>query len=422
MLRPKKQVSGPSAAIANAQALRSPMLQAKSTYKKSGFVDVVGQTSAAEDYPIVVGGNLATTFSYGEVTTAAVGTVTAICDGKVIGFGHPDEFSGKSAETFHGASTVSVQPDVFGSYKIANVGQVKGVINQDRLQGVLGTIDQTPTTIKVNSTTTGLGDTKTSTTDVSVPFALSYVVASQVASDAVTVLNQYSSGDALMTWKIDFVRKINGVDTPQTFQRTQRFSTDQDFPDEVSWAAADDVETLLTNPFERVRITKVDITSALLPDYRVFKPVGAQYYTGGVWKNVYASSTIKAKAGTPLKLRVKLAPADFMTDVASTTVDYTLNTNPKAKGTGTIRFTGQAFNWDDEEEEFDEFGFEDEEESFEPEDLDELLSYVKAQPRNDDMLRRMTYRTAYSTINSYGKVRAPGIVRGTFAFKVAWTS
>ena len=420
MLRPKKQVSGASAATANAQAARSPMLQRKSTFKKSGFVDVVGQSSEAEDYPIVVGGNLATTFSYGEVTTAAVGTVTAICDGKVIGFGHPDEFSGKSAETFHGASTVEIQPDVLGSYKLANVGQVKGVINQDRLQGILGTIDQVPNTIKVNSTTTGLGDTKESTTDVSVPFALSYVVATQVASDAITVLNQYSSGDALMTWKIDYIRKIDGVDTPGTFQRTQRFSTDQDFPDEISYDAASDVETLMGNSFEKVKITNVDITSSLQPDYRAFKPVGAQYYTGGVWKNVYSTSTIKAKPGATLKLRVKLAAADFVTEVAPTTVDYTIKTNAKAKGTGTIRITGEAFSWEDEEEEF--FGFDDEEEGIEPESLDELLALIKAQPRSDDMLRRITYRTSTSTFNSYSKVRAPGIVKGTFAFKVSFAS
>src|SRR5690606_23899706 len=135
---PAKQVSGASAESANKFASRSPLLRTKSTFKKSGYVDAVGQTTVAKDYPIVVGGNLATTFSYGEITTAAVGTVTAICSGRVIGFGHPDEFSGKSAETFHGASAVTVQPDVLGSYKLANVGTVKGVINQDRIQGILG--------------------------------------------------------------------------------------------------------------------------------------------------------------------------------------------------------------------------------------------------------------------------------------------
>ena len=418
MLRPKKQVTGGATADqANAQALRSRMLQKKSTYKKSGFVDVVGQTSAPEDDPIVVGGNLATTFSYGEVTTASVGTVTAICAGKVIGFGHPDEFSGKSTETFHGASVVAVQPDVQGSYKLANIGTVKGVINQDRLQGILGTLGQVPTTAQVHSVTQGLGDTKTSTTEVSVPFALAYVVATQASSDALTVLNQYSSGDADMSWTITYTR--SGKSGTQTFHRTQRYSVSDLFPDEVSFDAASDVEALASNPFEKVSISKVDITSNLLPDYNAVKPTSAQYLKGGVWKSV-TSSGIKAKPGAPIQLRIHLAPANSDTTVHATTLDTTVLTSKSSHGSASVQLIGQSRGAFDEDSSFGDDECGGDECSFDPRSLNELIGLLVAQPRQDDIVRLLNYRTKTTKKLSVKVVRAPYITQGSLRIKVVF--
>ena len=420
IVRPSKQVTGVAAAQVNEIAAKSPLLQRKAPFKSGGFRAGGSSLSADTDYPIQVGGNIATTFSTGDVTTAAVGTVTAICGDKVFAFGHPDEFSGKSNETFNGASAVDVQEDggVRASYKIANVGAVKGVINQDRLAGIMGTLGQQPTNAQVLTHATGLGDTRDASTDVAVPEALPYVVSAQLYNDAITVLNQYSSGDAVMTWRIDYVRKVNGVETPQVFQRAQRYSVAQGFPEEVSFDAASDVEALLANGFEKIRITKVDVTSSYLPDYRAFKPVGAQYYVGGgVWRNVYSTSTIKAKPGATLKLRVKLAAANTETDVAPTTVDFLVKTSTGARGTGSIRLTGQATNRDDEE-----FGFDDEGDFFEPGSLNELLAFLKATPRADNILRRYHRPGTSSSQDLYSSVRAPGIVTGSFGFKVSFVS
>ena len=417
MLRPKKQVSGAAADLVNKQAERSPVLQSKSSFKKSGFVDAVGQTSQPVNHPIVVGGNLATTFSYGEVTTAAVGTVTAICAGRVIGFGHPDEFSGKSAETFHGASTVAIQPDVAGSYKLANIGTVQGVINQDRIQGILGTIGQSHTAINVHSTTTGLGDTKESTTKVSVPFALPFVVASQVGGDAVSVLNQYGAGEALMSWTITYTRE--GTPFPQTLERTQRYSNSEYFPDEIAFDVASDVETLLTNSFEKVKITDVEIESELAPDYRKFKIAGAQYQSGATWKNVANGGVINTKPGATVNLRLKLkAPVD--SDAAPQDLNFAWKMSGGAAKTGTLRLAGQSYDdyYDDEE-----FGDLEEEEGeyYEPESLDELLDLLMLQPRQDDIAAWLRFRTYRGGIaDKFREIRAPGIVSGNYAIKFVY--
>jgi hypothetical protein len=421
IIRPSKQVTGVAASRANEIAAKSPLLQQKAPFKSSGFRAGGSSLGADADYPIQVGGNIATTFSTGDVTTAAVGTVTAICGDKVFAFGHPDEFSGKSIETFNGASAVVVQEDgsINSSYKISNVGAVKGVITQDRLAGIMGTLGQQPNNIEVLTHATGLGDTRDASTDVAVPEALPYVVSSQVYNDAVTLLNQYSTGDALMSWKISYIRKIGGVDTPQTFQRSQRYSTVHDFPEEVSYDAASDVEALLANGFEKIKVTKVEVTSAYLPDYRAFKPVGAQYYTGGVWKNISSSTAIKAKPGSTLNLRVKLAAANYQTEVAPTTVAFKIKTSSATTGTRTVRLTGQAQTQDDEED----FGWDDEDEDiYEPESLDEMLYFIKAQPRNDNILRTWHRPRTSPASDLYANLRAPGTVTGSFGFTVAFGS
>ena len=60
---------------------------------------------------IVAGGNLALSAAYGEVTIAAVGTVTSVCDDRVVGFGHPATFLGKITAGLHPADAVYVQED-----------------------------------------------------------------------------------------------------------------------------------------------------------------------------------------------------------------------------------------------------------------------------------------------------------------------
>ena len=421
IITPSKQVSGIAAAAANKIAAKSPMLQAKAPNKSGGFRSGGASLGADADYPIQVGGNIATTFSTGDVTTAAVGTVTAICGNKVFAFGHPDEFTGKSTETFNGASAVDVQEDggLGASYKIANVGAVKGVINQDRLAGILGTIGQQPTNIEVVTHATGLGDTRDATTNVAVPAALSYVVSAQVYNDAVTLLNQFSSGDATMTWKIHYTRTIDGVPTPEVFQRTQHVSAFEYFPEEASYLAASDVEAIVTNGFEKVTVSKVEVNSTFLPDYRAFRTVGAQVLSNGVWKNISSETPIKAKPGATLSLRVKLAAANYLSEVEPTTVPFQVKTSASAKGTGSIRLTGQSYSWDDEEE----FGFDDEEEEYyEPESLDELLDLIKQEPRADNILRRYHRPNTYSAQDLYANLRAPGTVTGSFGFRVSFGS
>lgn len=419
LLKPSKQVAGATAARANAAAAKSRLLKEKAPSKSGGFLAGGSGNGTDIDYPIQPGGNIATTFSTGDVTTAAIGTVTAVCDDQVFAFGHPDEFSGKSSETFNGASAVDVQEEGAGgegSYKLANVGKVKGVITQDRLAGILGTLGQAPTTADVITRATGLGDTREATTSVSVPAALPFVVYTQVTNDAIALLDQYSSGEALMTWTIKYTRSIRGVAKPQIFTRTQRYSAASSFPDRVSFDVASDVETILDNGFEDVTITSVDVNTKYQPDYRAYKINGIQYLSGGVWKNSSSTGKIRAKRGSTIKLRVKLT-ADRGSKVAPTTFQTSWKTSSSKKKSGAFTFYGQSYNYDEEEFFFDEDDYEDEDPI---RNLSQLLALMKSTPRGDDVLARYRYQTNVGKLIKFKNVRAPGLVTGTRTVRLSY--
>lgn len=427
-LQPAKQVSGVNASVANKIAKKSRLLQKKSPSLSGGFRAGGASGGSNADYPIVPGGSIAVTTSTGTITTGLVGTVTAVCGDKVFALGHPANFTGNSTLTFNGAQTIAIQEDgvLTPSFKMANIGRVKGVINQDRLQGVVGTLGQAPTAATVTTSVTAprLGAPRVSSTSVSDQSSLSYVVGTQVASDALTALNQYSSGDAAMSWRINYTR--SGSKGVKTFNRAQRYSSNDAFPDQVSFDVATDVESLLSNGFEKVTISSIDVTSALHPTYRAVRPTRVQYNQGGKWK--WASRKgINAKPGSTTRVRLRVAAANPDSKAPTTfTTPTKFRVSKTARGTGRAVFTGQAFSYD-EDDFFDDLLMEEllgggsMEKDEGPTSLNELLFLMSFTPRQDDAVGVLTYKNKRSKVRTERTVRGPSVIDGSvsvrFTFK-----
>ena len=115
-------------------------------------------TVAAND-PIEPGGVFAAALSFGSVAYAAVGTATIVCGDYVVAFGHYFEHSGggPSAAMLDGdvVTTVPAGND-YWPFKLANVGNLQGVLEQDRLSGVRGIAGTTPALTEVTSSITNL--------------------------------------------------------------------------------------------------------------------------------------------------------------------------------------------------------------------------------------------------------------------------
>jgi len=116
-------------------------------------------TTVDANDPIEPGDVFAAALSYGSVTYAAVGTATIVCGDYVVAFGHYFEHSGggPSAAMLDGdvVTTVPAGND-YWPFKLANVGDLQGVLEQDRLSGVRGIVGTTPVLTEVTSSITNL--------------------------------------------------------------------------------------------------------------------------------------------------------------------------------------------------------------------------------------------------------------------------
>jgi hypothetical protein len=106
---------------------------------------------AISDRP-VPGGNFASVLAYGDVTAAGIGTTTYVCADQALAFGHPMQFLGRSAYGANDANAITIFRDpVFGSFKLANVTDLFGTVDQDRLMGIRGALDDEPNLIPVQA-------------------------------------------------------------------------------------------------------------------------------------------------------------------------------------------------------------------------------------------------------------------------------
>lgn len=266
-----------------------------------------GGVNDGADYPIVAGGNIAVSYAHGAVTSASVGTVTAVCGDEVFAYGHPDSWNSKIAASIHGASAARIVPNGGDSYKLVSaIGRVKGKLVDDRLAGVRGLLGDGHTTIPV-TTTSRVGDHRsTAVTHVSEPMAIALATAAQLSTDATRMLDNISEGSAAVTWSIEYQREDG---SRHTLTNADRYSDPVAFPDLVTWGVADDIAALQANPFEDVKVLSVKVATTFADGYRAARVSGVQVLRNGKWTTVAPGSTLKVTRGVDYSFRTVLSPA-----------------------------------------------------------------------------------------------------------------
>lgn len=95
------------------------------------------------DPPLVPGAPVAGVFMDGDFSVTGVGTITWREGNKLLGFGHPFLQDGAVSIPMAGAEILTVVQSISRSFKLSNVGKVKGTIYQDRLTAIAGEIGRT---------------------------------------------------------------------------------------------------------------------------------------------------------------------------------------------------------------------------------------------------------------------------------------
>jgi hypothetical protein len=157
--------------------------------------------------PIEPGDVFAAAISYGAIAYAGVGTATISCGDYVVAFGHPFRFTGSapSGAALDGnvVATVAAGGYYQEPFKIANVGNLRGTIDQDRLSGIRGVIGPKPRLTAITSSIKNLDNGRTfdATTQVALPTWTAYVIYDHVYSSLLAALDA-RRGTAWVTYTV----------------------------------------------------------------------------------------------------------------------------------------------------------------------------------------------------------------------------
>ncbi|MFT4219072.1 MAG: hypothetical protein QM611_00935 [Microbacterium sp.] len=276
------------------------------TAAAQGGLAIDGGALDGEDYPIVAGGNIAVTYAYGAVGSASVGTVTAVCGDEVFAYGHPAYWNSEIGASFHGASAARVVPDLETAYKqVSAIGKPKGRITEDRLAGIRGVFGDPAPSIPITTVSKIGSHTSTAVTHVSFDLMNPDVAYVQLMVDAQRMLDNAWAGSAKVKWSIRYQREDG---SQGTFTNYNRYADSQAFPDLLGFDVADNIATLMANPYEEVEILGVDITTRFAEGFRAARVSGVEMKKNGAWKKVEDGSAVKVTRGKTHTFRTVLAP------------------------------------------------------------------------------------------------------------------
>jgi hypothetical protein len=278
-----------------------------------------GAGATAEPAPadgIFPGSNFAATIAHGDVTMGAVGTTTVVCnvggDKVALAFGHPFQLLGPTSMSAHVASSVLVQPDVFGPFKVANFGGVVGTVDQDRQAGLRSRAGRAPASAVIDSTVTSADDNamRSGSTEVNLQRFLPEATQFHLIGNLDRVFDRIGGGASQLRWVIRGTRSSGErfeVDV------SNRYADTYDVAYGSSYDLYNQIAALDTNAFDDVRITSVNLSGTVSSTYTKYsvasvdvrQPDGTLVPTP-VDNTGSTPSPIRVTAGTRLSLRVGL--------------------------------------------------------------------------------------------------------------------
>ena len=353
------------------------------------------------------GGNLGVSISYGFFSATAFGTVTAVCDGKVIGFGHPFYLTGPSSMTMQSANTLYIQEDpTLSPFVVPNATGPVGTITQDRLAAVAGALGDLPPTTEIRTRVStdnngngvidpGTSESHTGTTYVSFAEFVPDVAFYANIYNELLVFDRDTAGSATGHFVVHGSSDESG---PFTLTRSNRYESDWSILFESSFEAPSALYELWANRFSDVTIDDVSIDTRLTPEQRVFTIKKVQRRMDGRWVTLPKYSRIRAESGDTLTFRVSLDSyrGRFGTKVKKVTVQL-----PKVRGRafGELSLLGGQSG-------FFSGG--------RATSFDGVLAALSDSPRNDQLITRLDLRRSNGPrVRETGTTQLKTVVRGS---------
>jgi len=293
-------LNGPSAdRLRQVHKAKKPYLKQATTTTRAG---VAKPADAPGPETMVAGGNIAAALVYGDVVEAGIGTITSVCHGGFVAFGHPMASTGKTTMAAMSADAVAIIADsTGGSFKQANIGKVTGTVTEDRTPGIAGSLGAGPRTMKATATSSYGSKSRTGASYSASPDYAADAAFGEAVTNNDAVLNaSYVKGGALATYA------VRGTDHGKAFSLgfTNRYADPGDISSAAGYPIGDLVYAL--SQADGVTLTSVSTKTAFNDVYRTRKLGTIEQKKGTKWIKVTGSSPITVKAGGKAVLRFTL--------------------------------------------------------------------------------------------------------------------
>lgn len=341
-------------------------------FPKSSYAAGTVSPGVAADSDVKAGGNLAASFSYGDITMGGVGTATSVCSNKVVGFGHPMSFLGETSMSLHPADALYVQPDSLGApFKVANFAPPVGIISEDHLTGITGRFGAVPAGTTITSDVSYAGRNRVGSSTVTVRDAWASVAFYQQLANHDRIIDAIRRGSESQSWVI----KGSQGGTPFTFSHSDRFTSSYDISFDASYELADIV--YLLSSVEGVDLASVSVDGDVTNGSATYSVGGNEQLVKGEWRKVNNRNPATVRAGDKLRLRVVLRGSDGST----ARVPYSFKIPKRAAGNkGQVFLTG-GNDFFSEDFFYSEFGG--------AKSLSDIKGYIDGLVRNDEIAAQL---------------------------------
>lgn len=254
------------------------------------------------------GDNGAAAASYGDVTLAGIGTVTYVCAGRTLMFGHPLGFFGPATLGLNAADALGVVPSpAYVPFKLATIAEPLGTVDQDRLAGLRGLLGLEPPRIPLRSSVSvpAAGTRLDGATDVVLEEIAGFATFLHVGMSIESAFDGSRPGTATAGWTIEGTR-AGGA--PWRLSRSNIYASRGEVGFETGFEVGMQIDEILLNPFEDVRVSGVRFDAAVregraaLTIQRVLVAKGRGPYR--------KRQVVRAAPGERIRVRVVLKPAE----------------------------------------------------------------------------------------------------------------
>jgi hypothetical protein len=348
--------------------------------------------------PLAPGSAVGAAASYGDLTFAGVGTLTAtaLCGDEVrsLAFGHPFFFDGETGLGWNAAEVLTVVPDpsnLFGPFKLANLAELHGTVDQDRLAAIRAVEGELPRLAPVTSHVENpdLGKSRNGTTHMARQDFVPFLSAFHLLLNQDVVFDRIGAGSSDLSWT---VRGTRPSGAPFEFTRRNMYYSPWDISFESIFELEFNLSAIQQNEFEAVRVDEVVLDSEITQRNKTAKITRVKS-ASSLQPALKAREYLLVRPRDTIRLRVFLLPAGATAERA---VDLTQRVPRTARGEGELVIRGGGMAGD-EECFFGECGEGDEEVTPGPASFDELLAALSGAEHSYDLVASLGLRSGTRT-------------------------